>query len=237
MPRPKPRRSSSTRAGVGDAFDDLADLVRAQPVVGHDRAQRALVGALPLGQRALEEREVVLRGRNGFGLVVDARCRRRRWRTWTSIGPTSSGENTPSPPPSIIAGPPMPMFESSVAMTTSHAPSRAALPAKQYPELMATVGTTPLSRAIDENVGVTSGRDSMPGARLAALLAGAVAAGAGAAAAALGEEHERQAPRLGQLEHAVGLRVVDRTLRAGEDRVVVRAHDGARAGRVRTARR
>ena len=80
-------------------------------------------------------------------------------RTWTSIGPTSSGENTPRPPPSIIAGPPMPMLESSVAMTTSQAPRIAALPAKQRPELMPMVGTTPLSRAIEANVGVTSGRD------------------------------------------------------------------------------
>ena len=32
--------------------------------------------------------------------------------TCTDIGPTSSGWNTPRPPPSIIAGPPMPMFES-----------------------------------------------------------------------------------------------------------------------------
>ena len=39
--------------------------------------------------------------------------------------------NTPRPPPSIIAGPPMPMLESSVAITTSQQPSSAALPAKQ----------------------------------------------------------------------------------------------------------
>ena len=49
----------------------------------------------------------------------------------TSIGPTSPGSYTPSPPPSIIAGPPMPMLESSVAITTSQQPSSAALPAKQ----------------------------------------------------------------------------------------------------------
>ena len=59
--------------------------------------------------------------------------------------------------------------------------------------------------------------------------AGAVAAGAGAAAAALGEEDDRQAPLLGELEHAVGLAVVDGALRAGEHGVVVRADHGARA--------
>ncbi len=50
---------------------------------------------------------------------------------WTLIGPMAVGSNTPRPPPSIIAGPPMPMFESAVAITTSHTPSIAALPAKQ----------------------------------------------------------------------------------------------------------
>ena len=50
---------------------------------------------------------------------------------WTSAGPISSGLNEPSPPPSIIAGPPIPMLESSLAITTSQQPSSAALPAKQ----------------------------------------------------------------------------------------------------------
>ena len=39
----------------------------------------------------------------------------------------------PRPPPSIIAGPPMPMLALSVAMITSQQPSSAALPAKQRP--------------------------------------------------------------------------------------------------------
>ena len=42
---------------------------------------------------------------------------------------------------STIAGPPMPMFEPAVAMTTSQQPSNAALPAKQRPELTPTRGT------------------------------------------------------------------------------------------------
>src|SRR5581483_4984624 len=65
--------------------------------------------------------------------------------TCTDMGPTSSGEYTPSPPPSIMAGPPMPMFDPSVAMTTSQHPRMAALPAKQYPLVMPTNGTSPLS--------------------------------------------------------------------------------------------
>jgi hypothetical protein len=47
------------------------------------------------------------------------------------MGPTSSGATTPSPPPSIMASPPMPRLASGVAMITSQAPARAAFPAKQ----------------------------------------------------------------------------------------------------------
>jgi hypothetical protein len=40
----------------------------------------------------------------------------------------------------------MPMFEPSVAMTTSQQPSSAALPAKHRPDVMPTSGTSPLRR-------------------------------------------------------------------------------------------
>ncbi|SLJ82480.1 Uncharacterised protein [Mycobacteroides abscessus subsp. abscessus] len=73
----------------------------------------------------------------------------------------SSGRNTPSPPPSIIAGPPMPMLASGVAITTSHMPSSAALPAKQRPETMPINGTRPDSAPIARKV-VTS-RPEIPG--------------------------------------------------------------------------
>src|ERR1035437_4520466 len=63
--------------------------------------------------------------------------------TCTLIGPTSSGLNTPRPPPSIIAGPPMPMVELAVAMMTSQQPSITALPAKHRPEVMPISGTRP----------------------------------------------------------------------------------------------
>ena len=81
----------------------------------------------------------------------------------------SSGANTPRPPPSIIAGPPMPMFEPSVAMITSQQPSSAALPAKQRPDTMPTSGTSPLSSANRANAMQsrpdTPGRRCRPGAR------------------------------------------------------------------------
>ena len=65
--------------------------------------------------------------------------------TWE--GPTSLGWKTPSPPPSIMAGPPIPSELFSVAMMTSAQPARAALPAKQYPETILTSGIWPLSLA------------------------------------------------------------------------------------------
>ena len=72
--------------------------------------------------------------------------------TWTSIGPMSSGAKTPSPPPSTIAGPPMPIDELAVAMITSQQPSSDALPAKQRPEVMPTIGTSAESCAKRANV-------------------------------------------------------------------------------------
>ena len=78
--------------------------------------------------------------------------------TCTAIGPISSGRKTPRPPPSIMAGPPMPMLESAVAMITSQQPSSEALPAKQNREVTPTSGTRPDSRAKAANVGMSSGR-------------------------------------------------------------------------------
>ena len=61
----------------------------------------------------------------------------------------------------------MPMFEFAVAITTSLQPSRAALPAKQRPELMPMRGTVPLSLAYWRKVGVsrpaTPGKSVSPG--------------------------------------------------------------------------
>ena len=75
--------------------------------------------------------QVLLGHPNGLGFVgdddIDDTVRPLHRRSARS----PSGSNTPSPPPSIMAGPPMPMLESSVAMTTSQHPRIAALPAKQ----------------------------------------------------------------------------------------------------------
>ena len=112
----------------------------------------------------------------------------------------------------------MPMFESFVAMTTSQQPRMAALPAKQYPALTPTSGTSP------RQLGEVQERH-----RLQPRCADAVGV-AGAPATALREEHDRQPQPLGQLEQAVLLAVVLHALGTGEDGVVV--GDGDRPRRL-----
>ena len=111
----------------------------------------------------------------------------------------------------------MPMFEPSVAMTTSQHPRRAALPAKQRP-----------LRDADERHEPGQAPEEVEGQAVEARHAGAVGV-ARAAAAALGEEHDRQPLPLGHLEEAVLLAVVLQALGAGQDRVVV-GHHHDRAG-------
>ena len=130
----------------------------------------------------------------------------------------------PSPPPSIIAGPPIPMLASGVAITTSQQPSSAALPAKQRPETIPTRGTRP--RQPRERVEARDDEVEQLG-RVGV---------ARPPAAALGEQHDRQPVALGELQQAVGLAVVADPLRAGEDRVVVGEDRGA-LGRRRVADR
>jgi hypothetical protein len=60
-----------------------------------------------------------------------------------SMGPMSSAATSPSPPPAIIAGPPMPIDASSVATIRSEQPAITALPAKQRPLTTAIRGTSP----------------------------------------------------------------------------------------------
>ena len=209
------------RAVVGQRLDDVAHVVDAQPVLRHDVAHPPLVGAVqsasgPGSRRgtAWPRRRPRLRRRPG--------CRRRRCGACTDIGPISSGVNTPSPPPSTIAGPPMPMLVSAVAMITSQQPSSDALPAKQRPETIAdqrhqaraagakwwNVGCR--ARMKPPHVGRRRGRPPPPSANSTSGMR----------------------PCLGDLEHAVGLPVVVHALGAGEHGVVV-GHHATRAWRAR----
>ena len=134
----------------------------------------------------------------------------------TSLGPTSSGLNRPRPPPSIIAGPPMPILEPRVAMITSQQPSRAALPAKQRPATMPITGAGPLNPAKRAKVVIC---------RPATIASVGVAR---PPAAAFGEQHQRQPVALGDLEHAVRLLMAAQALRARQHRRVIGEHRGAR---------
>ena len=81
---------------------------------------------------------------------------------------------------------------------------------------MPTSGTSP-----DSLANMLEGRDVQP--------ARAHRVGvAGPPAAAFGEEHDRQPPLLGQMQHAVLLLVIAHALRAGEHGVVVGHRDDAR---------
>ena len=59
------------RAAVGERLDDRAHVVDAQAVLRDDVAQPTLVGAVPVRERALEVREVLLRDAHRLGLVGD----------------------------------------------------------------------------------------------------------------------------------------------------------------------
>ena len=145
--RPEVAPQLEHRAGIGHRLDHAAHVVDAAAVLGDDRAQQALVGALaspssrPGSTRgtASRPRQPPASSSTSTSITPFADC--------TSDGPISSGRNTPSPPPSIIAGPPMPMFESFVAITTSQQPSSAALPAKHGPETTPTSGHQPAELA------------------------------------------------------------------------------------------
>ena len=82
----------------------------------------------------------------GFGLLTLAILLGDQTWILMTFGPISSGVKMPRPPPSTIAGPPMPILVLRVAITTSQQPTRAALPAKQRPETIAIIGTRPESR-------------------------------------------------------------------------------------------
>ena len=71
-------------------FDDVAHVVEAQPVFRHDVTQLALVVRLPGRDRALEIRQVFLRGVDRGELVLHQDVD-TPFGTWNDIGPTSSG--------------------------------------------------------------------------------------------------------------------------------------------------
>ena len=135
------------RALVGERLDDRRDRVGAPRALGHEVAQAGLVGRGARRRRALEVAEQPLRrppsprASSATDDVDDAVARLHR-----RSGRPRRGRRRPRPPPSIIAGPPMPSEVFSVATIRSEQPAITALPAKQRPATTAIRGTTPESR-------------------------------------------------------------------------------------------
>ena len=135
--RPTGRRRGAARSGTSSRSARLVGL-------GARRSRPLEVGEQPLGRPPSPPPR---RRRPG---------RPRRCRPASSIGPTSSGSTSPRPPPSIIAGPPIPSETFSVATIRSEQPAITALPAKQRPATTAIRGTSPESLAQSAKARVSS---------------------------------------------------------------------------------
>ncbi len=126
--------------------------------------------------------------------------------------PTSSGEKTPRLPPSIIAGPPMPIDEFLVAITTS-----------QQPRIAGVAGEAAAGVDAHQRRHAAQAPEDVEGHRVEAGHRLHVDV-ARPATAALGEEDQRNALLLDDLEQPVLLVMVVLALRAGQHRVVVMRH-------------
>ena len=135
-------RASAERRPAGERLEQDGGgreqiATRTQAVLRQQLAQRARSAASQSRDAALEVREVAPRDGDRLGLVVDEHVDHAVARLHVARADLL-GLKTPSPPPSTIAGPPMPMLLPAVAMITSQQPSSAALPAKQRPATMPT---------------------------------------------------------------------------------------------------
>ena len=208
----QPRRELAAQlqhaAGVGQAGDDLADVVDAQAVFRDQVAQLALVCTLPVGLLALEVGQVLLgdlhrlgfvfhqhvdhpvgalhaAGADFLGLVAaQAATFDHRRAGHADAGVTGGDDHIAAAEQRGVAG---------EAAPGHHAHGR------HQPGQFGHA---------DEGMAVQPGHADEIGIT-------------GPAAAALGEQHHRQPPLLGQGQHAVGLLVVHHALSAGEYRVVV----------------
>ena len=139
------------RALVGDRLDDRRDGVGAPLALGDELAKAPLVGLGARGAVAPWKKA------SSFFVTAVASASSATATSTTpfavciSIGPISSASTTPSPPPSIIAGPPIPSEMFSVATIRSAQPAITALPAKQRPATTAIRGTSPESPAQSAN--------------------------------------------------------------------------------------
>ena len=166
-------------------------------------------------RRPLKERQCVLCEADGVGFVgggdVDHAIAHLDLKR-----PHLVGFHNPSSPPSIIAGPPMPMLASGVAMIEIRAAEQ-----RRVARETATRGDTDARDDAGEPGPERERHHVEPGDHRVIGIARP-------SAAALGEEHDGQAPSLDDLEETVLLAMAHHALRAREDRVVVREHRALR---------
>ena len=95
------------RSLVGEGLDDRVDRVGTALALGDEPAEWALIGLRASRRTALEVGEQPLGDRGGLGSSATATSI-TPLAVCMSSGPIPSGSTRPSPPPSIMAGPPMP---------------------------------------------------------------------------------------------------------------------------------
>ncbi len=202
------------RVGVGQGVDHLADVVDPQSVLGHQVAQQPLVGALPVGERTLEVRQVLPGHPHRLGLVrhrdVDhtvGNLHRHRPDLFRTEDPESAALDhgrSADPDVGALGG------DDHVAAAEQHRVAGEA----------AAIGHTNQGHESAEPGKVVEGQhvetghaesDGVPGSSTSAL----------------GEQHEGQPVPLGDFEQPVLLEVVQRPLGPGEHGVVVGHHDAA----------
>ena len=119
-------------------------------------AQEALVGAHPVVERPTEIGQVAPRDADGLRLIDHRHVDHAVWDLHRHRPDLLRGIHAEAAALDH-GGPPMPMFEPAVAITTSQQPRRTALPAKQRPDVIPTSGTRPLRRAKNEGHHVKAG--------------------------------------------------------------------------------
>ena len=202
------------RVVVGESVDDGAHVVDAQPVLGDHVPQRALVGTRPRRHRPLEVRQVLLRDGDRLGFVldgdVDDAVRHLHGHRPDVFGcvhaEAAAFDHRRTAHADVrVGGRDHDVAAAEQRRVAGEAPSRVDADQRHEP-----AQRTPQR----ERHAVEPGHAGPVGV-------------ARPSAAALGEEDDRQAQALGQLEQAVLLAMVLQALRAGEDGVVVRHHDRA----------
>ena len=200
------------RVGIGQGLDELADVVHPQTVLGHNPAQQPLVGALPVGNRALEVGQIFPGHPDGLGLIPDC-----------DIDHSVSHLD--------IQRPDLFRAEDAEAAALNH--GRTA-----HADVGALGGNNHVTAAQNDRIaGKAAARghsdqrhqpaQSAPqvkGHHVQPRGAGPVGI-AGPSAAALGKEHDRPFPLFGQLEHPVFFVVVLKALGAGQHGIVIGQHD------------